>query len=121
MSHLNSNERASEANYMTVEVNNLSEQPTSTEFHSGPLRTAVKFIQHQWKENGIIKLITVALAIIISFFIVGILAERMMRIPYYNQNGTSEKFKFEMTLIGVQFLCSYIFIKGIYCFYIELS
>lgn len=110
MSHLNSNEKELEANYTAaIDVNVQPDQPASS---SSPTRTIVNTIQRQWKENGMIKLISIALGIFLSYFVVGILQEKIMRVPYQNDDGTSEKFKFATTLVGVNFIFSFVFMKG---------
>lgn len=69
-------------------------------------------IERYWNKNGKIKLITTAFGIILSYLIVGILQEEITKRNYCDENGKCDKFKFELTLVGVQFIFSFIFIKG---------
>lgn len=77
----------------------------------------IRMIRHSWKNNGRLKFITTALGIFLSYFVVGILQEKIMRGCYGDtvnkdcRNG--ERFKYAVTLVCVQSLCALTFIKGI--------
>ncbi|XP_055295411.1 solute carrier family 35 member B1 homolog [Sitodiplosis mosellana] len=110
MSHLNSNENQTEANYAAMEMNNQSEKPSSNESRFNSINV-LNSIRRMWAENGIIKLIIVAMGIFLSFFIIGILLEKMIKVPYIDSDGNKEKFHYEFTLIGVQYIFTYIITK----------
>ncbi|XP_031636441.1 solute carrier family 35 member B1-like [Contarinia nasturtii] len=108
MSHLSSNEKESEANYTAVEINGQPKQSSSS---SSPIYAVVNTCQRQWRENGLIKLISIAVGIFLSYFVVGILQEKIVRVPYIGSDKKEEKFKHVTTLVGVNFIFSFIFMK----------
>lgn len=69
-------------------------------------------IERYWNKNGKIKLIITAFGIIMSYLIVGILQEKITKSHYCDEIGNCDKFKYELTLVGIQFIFSFTFIKG---------
>lgn len=76
----------------------------------------IRIIQHSWKNNGRLKFITTAVGIFFAYFIVGILQEKIMRGCYGDSINKDcrdgERFKYAVTLVGVQSLCAFLFIKS---------
>lgn len=109
----------SQSNEAKGQKSNVVDMINDTESHSGVNHwKPIRIIRHSWKHNGRLKFITTALCIFFSYFIVGILQEKIMRGCYGDsvnkdcRNG--ERFKFAVTLVGVQSLCAFLFIKGIF-------
>lgn len=113
MSHLNANENATETSYTAVEMTDRP-QPSSPSRESRfkPIHIVVSYVGRHWEENGNVKLVITALGIFLSYFLVGILQEKIMRGDYCDENGKCERFDYAVTLICVQFIFSFTFIKG---------
>lgn len=92
----------------------MTNQPESASGESQfkPFHIMANSIGRYWDKNGKVKLIITAVGIFVSYFIVGILQEKIMRGCYRNETGNCDKFKYELTLVGVQFIFSFTFIKG---------
>ena len=113
MSHSNSNENQTETNYAAVEINEQSKPPSSNQSQFKLINTVLNPIRDMWEQNGAIKLIIVALGIFTSFFIIGILQEKIIKVPYVDSDGKKEIFQYEFTLIAVQYICTFILVKGV--------
>lgn len=113
MSHSNSNENQTEANYAAVEINEQSKPPRSNQSQLNLINNVLSPIRNMWEQNGAIKLVIVALGIFSSFFIIGILQEKIIKVPYVDSDGNKERFQYEFTLIGVQYFCTFVLIKGV--------
>lgn len=97
---------------------NATDMTNDTDSHSnGKQWKLIRMIRHSWKYNGRLKFVSTALCIFVAYFIVGILQEKIMRGCYGDEvnkdcrNG--ERFKYAVTLVGVQSLCAFLFIKSI--------
>lgn len=112
MSHLNSNENQIETTYTNVEMTDQPEPSSSRGSRFKLIHIIINSIRRYWDENGKVKLIITALGIFLSYIIVGFLQEKIMRGCYNDENGNCERFTFVLTLVGVQFIFSYTFIKG---------
>lgn len=105
-----------EAKSQTIEVVDMI---NDTESHSSTTNRwkVIRLIRHSWKHNGRLKFMITALGIFLSYFIVGILQEKVMRGCYgdtvHKDCRNGERFKYAVTLVGVQSLCAFTFIKGI--------
>lgn len=115
-----SNENQTDAKYTDIEV---IEQPelSSTESRFKLAHIVINSIRSHWEENGKFKLIITALGIFLSYIIVGILQEKIMRGCYSDKNGICNRFTFAITLVGVQFIFSFTFIKGIFLRFVLIS
>lgn len=120
MSHSNLNENQTEANYAAVEINEQSKIPSTNQSQFNLINTVLNPIRDMWEQNGSIKLIIVALGIFSSFFIIGILQERIIKVPYVDSDGIKEIFHYEFTLIGVQYIFTFILVKGVKQFFFVL-
>lgn len=80
----------------------------------------IRMFRHSWRKNGRLKFVTTALCIFFAYFLVGICQEKIMRGCYGDavnkdcRNG--EKFKYAVTLVLVQSLCAFLFIRSKYRF-----
>lgn len=71
--------------------------------------SVIRAIQTSWKNNGRLKFILTAAGIFVAYLCVGMLQEKIMRGCY---GDNCERFKYAVTLVGVQSLCAFIFIKS---------
>ncbi|XP_055306526.1 solute carrier family 35 member B1 homolog [Sitodiplosis mosellana] len=109
MSHLNANENPTEANYTAVEMAARPQQsPTESRF-----KRIASSIGRQWEENGKVKFIITALGIFLSYMLVGYLQEIIMRGKYCDESDKCERYEYAVTLVCVQFLFSFTFIKAL--------
>lgn len=116
----------SQPNEAKSQAANVVDMIKDTESHSSSENQwkPIRIIRHSWKNNGRLKFITTALCIFFSYFVVGILQEKIMRGCYGDsvnkdcRNG--ERFKYAVTLVGVQSLCAFLFIKGILIFVLKI-
>lgn len=111
-----------EVKSQTIEV---VDTPDDNEPHSSTEeRTLIRIIQHSWTKNGQLKFIITALCIFLAYCIVGILQEKIMRGCYGDTENkdcrNGEKFKYAVTLVAVQSLCAFTFIKSIAKFLIAI-
>lgn len=98
--------------------NNVDDNINDTASHSSNTNQLkiVRMIRHSWTNNGRLKFVSTALCIFLTYFLVGICQEKIMRGCYGDsvnkdcRNG--EKFKYAVTLVGVQSLCAFIFIRS---------
>jgi len=72
-----------------------------------------------FKNHENIKFITCAVGIFFCYFYFAILQEKITRGQYgdqVNDDGTvGERFTFMLALVGVQCVCNWAFVKGLYC------
>lgn len=79
-----------------------------------------------WAGNGRLKFIIVALGIFCSYFIVGILQERTMRVCYSDERDDKGKckdadtFKYAVTIALVQNFLAFIIIRSKLCLFIKI-
>lgn len=74
-----------------------------------------------WNNNGELKFLLIASGIFMSFILVGMLKVQIMRGCYSDDrlfvvdyNCPEEgRFSFAVTIVGMQMLCAFLFIKGI--------
>lgn len=110
----------SQPNEEKIQTTNNVDNTNDNESHSSNRNQLkiIRLMRHSWKHNGRLKFITTALCIFFAYFLVGIFQEKIMRGCYGDsvnkdcRNG--EKFKYAVTLVGVQSLCAYLFIKSKY-------
>lgn len=117
MSHLNTTDSPTgkdEANYTAVEMTNRTDTSSTDSQASNKkgFKLVLATIERHWAQNGKVKLIITALGIFVSYLFVGFLQEKIMRGCYSNEDQQCDKFTFAFTLVLVQFVFSYIFIKG---------
>lgn len=107
-----------QANEVKIQPSDNIDSTNDTKSHSSNSNRLkiIRIIRHSWKNNGRLKFITTALCIFFAYFLVGIFQEKIMRGCYGDsvnkdcRNG--EKFKYAVTLVGVQSLCAFIFIRS---------
>lgn len=102
MSHLPSNQNQVETEYSALEINNKTDPPASG-------NKLVRLIRNQWNENGQLKFVIIALGIFVSYLIVGLCQEKILKTPYGDEK---EKFKFSNTLVEVSLVSGFIFINS---------
>lgn len=102
-------------------IPNAVDMINDTDSHSSRKQSKlIRIIQHSWKHNGRLKFIITALCIFFAYFFVGVLQEKIMRGCYGDavnkdcRNG--ERFKYAVTLVGIQSLCAFLLIKSIVIF-----
>lgn len=82
------------------------------------ISTVWNAFQKSWQNNGRFKFIVVALGIFLSYFIVGILQEKIMRGCYGDDTSKKcekgEKFTYAITIALVQNVFAFIIIRGEY-------
>lgn len=100
----------------TNEIDIINDTTDSHSSNNNNQWKPIRIIRHSWKNNGRLKFITTALCIFFAYFIVGVLQEKIMRGCYGDSINKDcrdgERFKYAVTLVGVQSLCAFLFIKS---------
>lgn len=99
MSHQQSNENQAQAEYTVL---NMVQQPDLSQ------NKVLQVIQNAWNQNGRSKFVIIALGIFMSFLVVGLCQEKIMKTPY---GDDKEEFTFANTLVEVSLLSGFIFIN----------
>lgn len=80
------------------------------------LSQIIHSMKQHFKNNKRLKFILIASGIFVSFICVGILKEKIMRGCYDNVDWKNcpehSRFKFAITIVALQMLCAFIFMKG---------
>lgn len=104
MSHQHSNENQARAEYTVLNMVNQPELSTSK-------NKVLQVLRNEWNQNGRLKFVIIALGIFMSFLVVGLCQEKIMKTPY---GDDKEQFTFANTLVEVSLLSGFIFINSEY-------
>lgn len=104
MSHQHSNENQARAEYTVLNMVNQPDLSTSK-------NKVLQVIRNEWNQNGRLKFVIIALGIFMSFLVVGLCQEKIMKTPY---GDDEEEFTFPNTLVEVPLLSGFIFINSEY-------
>lgn len=99
----NHNQTQDDTNYTALKMSNEADPPSEN--------NVVRFLKNQWDENGRVKFVIVALGIFVSYLMVGILQEKIMK-GRYGEGEDEERYTYSNTLVEVSLVSGLIFINS---------